>query len=119
MIVDAPAIFAPCTALSPSGPQPTTATVDAGSMTAKPCDVVAPRPATLTQLQTIPSSTASAFVKIGTTHSSVVTINSASPPMWEFSNTGVPSLMSAIGVRSSAPIALRNWHMSERPLKHG
>ncbi len=81
------------------------------------CDVVAPRPATLTQLQTIPTSTALAVVKIGTTHSSVVTINSASPPICEFSNTGVPSLMSAIGDRSSAPMALRNWHMSERPLR--
>jgi len=83
MIVDAPAILAPCTALSPSGPQPTTATVAPGPIEASTCEVVAPSPATLTQLQTIPRSTASAFVKTGTTHSSNVTINSARPPIWE------------------------------------
>ena len=47
-------------------------------------DVVAPNPATLTQLRTIPRSTAVAFVTTGTTHSSGVIINSASPPMCEF-----------------------------------
>jgi hypothetical protein len=117
MIVDAPAMRAPCTALRPSGPHPTTATADADSTGARLGDVVAPRPATVTQLQTMPSSTVSAFVNIGTIHSSVVTISSASPPMCEFSKTGVPSLISAIAIRSSAPIALRNWHMSARPLK--
>jgi len=40
-----------------------------------------------------------AFVKIGTTHSSVVTISSASPPMCEFATTGLPSDRSAIGTR--------------------
>ena len=39
----------------------------------------AAQPATLTQLQTIPRSTADALVKTGTTHSSKVTISSASP----------------------------------------
>src|SRR5204862_217733 len=82
---------------------PTTAAVDPGSITASACVTDAPRPATLTQLQTIPSATASAFVNTGTTHSSNVTITSANPPMWEFSKTGVPSAMSAMGTRSSAP----------------
>src|SRR6185503_18595070 len=103
MIVDAPEIFAPCTPLNPSGPHPTTATIEPGSTSANDCDVVAPSPATLTQLQTIPSSGALAFVKTGTTHSSNVTITSASPPMCEFAYTGVPSRMSAIGTRSSGP----------------
>ena len=34
MIVDAPAMRAPCTALRPSGPQPTTATIDPGATVA-------------------------------------------------------------------------------------
>ena len=84
MIVEAPEIRAPCTPLSPSGPHPTTATIEPGSTSASACDVVAPRPATATQLHTMPSSTAVAFVKMGTTHSSNVTISSASPPMCEF-----------------------------------
>ena len=46
MIVDAPEILAPCTPLSPSGPQPTTATIEPGSTSAIDCDVVAPSPAT-------------------------------------------------------------------------
>ena len=46
-----------------------------------PGDAVAPRPATATQLHAIPTSVALALVKIGTTHSSNVTISSASPPM--------------------------------------
>ena len=76
---------APCTALRPSGPQPSTATIDAGSTIASPGDAVAPRPATATQLHAIPTSVALALVKIGTTHSSNVTISSARPPMCEFS----------------------------------
>ena len=108
MMAEAPAIRAPCTALRPRGPQPTTATVAPGWMVISVCDTVAPKPATLTQLQTISRSTTGAFVKMGTIHSSKVTINSASPPICEFSYTGVPSAMSAIGTRSSAPIALRN-----------
>ena len=84
MIVDAPEILAPWTPLSPSGPQPTTATIEPGSTSAIDCDVVAPSPATLTQLQTMPRSAAVAFVKMGTTHSSNVTMTSASPPMCEF-----------------------------------
>jgi len=63
-------------ALSPSGPQPTTATPAAGSTGARLGDVAAARPATLTQLQTIPSSTVSARVNKGTIHSSGATINS-------------------------------------------
>ena len=55
MIVEAPAIRAPWTALKPSGPQPSTATIDAGSTIASPGDVVAPRPATATQLHAIPT----------------------------------------------------------------
>ena len=47
MIVDAPEILAPCTPLKPSGPQPTTATIEPGSTSATACDVVAPSPATL------------------------------------------------------------------------
>ena len=70
MIVDAPEMRAPCTALRPSGPQPTTATVEPGRRMPVPCDVVAPRPATATQLHTMPRSTAGALVKTGTTHSS-------------------------------------------------
>ena len=46
---------------------------------------VAPKPATATQLHTMPRSAAVALVKTGTTHSSKVTISSARPPMWEFS----------------------------------
>ena len=84
MIVDAPAIRAPCTALSPSGPQPTTATADPGATTASVPDVVAPSPATLTQLRTIPRSTAVAFVTTGHDPLLGVIINSARPPMCEF-----------------------------------
>ena len=96
MILDAPAMRAPCTALNPSGPQPTTAAVPPGAIAASVCEVDVPSPATLTQLQTIPSSTAFAFVKTGTTHSNV-TISSARPPMCELAYTGVPSRMSAMG----------------------
>ena len=74
---------APWIALRPSGPRPTTATVAPGGIDASACDVVAPSPATVTQLQTMPSSAALALVKIGTTHSSNVTISSARPPMCE------------------------------------
>ncbi len=84
MIVVAPAIRAPWIALKPSGPQPTTATLDAGSICISACAVVAPRPATATQLHAMPTSAAGSFVKIGTTHSSNVTMSSAKPPMWEF-----------------------------------
>ena len=83
MMRAAPERFAPWIALSPSGPQPTTATVEPGSTSATECDVVAPSPATPTQLSTMPNSAAGAVVKTGTVHSSNVTINSASPPMWE------------------------------------
>ena len=76
---------APCTALRPKGPQPTMAAVPPGAMDASVCDTDVPRPATLTQLQTMARSTAVAFVNTGTTHSSNVTISSASPPMCEFS----------------------------------
>ena len=65
MIVEAPAMRAPCTALSPSGPQPTTATADPGASVASVPDVVAPRPATLTQLHTMPRSTLLAFDTTG------------------------------------------------------
>ena len=44
MIVDAPAIRAPCTAERPIGPQPTTATLDAGSIAVSPWVAVAPKP---------------------------------------------------------------------------
>jgi hypothetical protein len=76
---------APCTALSPNGPQPTIATVAAGGILASVPETVAPRPATATQLHAIPRSAADAFENTGTTHSSHVTINSASPPICEFS----------------------------------
>src|SRR6202042_1796955 len=84
MMVEAPAMRAPCMALNPRGPHPTTATIEPTPTSAKTCDAGQPRPATLTQLQTIPSSTADALVKTGTTHSSKLTISSASPPMCEF-----------------------------------
>ena len=45
---------------------------------------VAPSPATATQLHAMPTSAAGLVVKIGTTHSSNVTISSAKPPMCEF-----------------------------------
>jgi hypothetical protein len=108
MIVDAPASFAPITALRPSGPQPTIATVEADCTGASVGEVVAPSPATATQLHTIPTSAAVAFVKIGTTHSSLVIISSASPPMCELATTGVPSFISAITSRL----------LSERVLAH-
>ena len=66
----APAMRAPCTAERPIGPQPTTATLDAGSIAIERMRVVAPRPATLVQPQTMPTSAAGFVVKIGTTHSS-------------------------------------------------
>jgi len=74
IIFDAPEMRAPCTALNPNGPQPTTATIEPGAMAARVCDVVVPSPATLTQLQTMPRSSAAALVKTGTTHSSNVTM---------------------------------------------
>jgi hypothetical protein len=40
MIDEAPEMRAPCTALRPSGPQPTTATVDPGRRMPVPCEVV-------------------------------------------------------------------------------
>jgi hypothetical protein len=103
MIIDAPAMRAPSTALRPSGPQPTTATVAPGAIDASTCEVVAPSPATATQLHTIPRSDARAFVKIGTTHSSKVTIRSARPPICELAYTGEPSDMSAMATRSVGP----------------
>ncbi len=83
MMIDAPPMRAPCTALSPSGPQPTTATADPGASVANVPEVVAPRPATLTQLHTMPRSTLLAFETTGTIHSSHVTISSLRPPMCE------------------------------------
>jgi len=70
MMVPAPAMRAPCTALNPNGPQPTTAAVAPGGRVATPCEVVAPSPATLTQLHTVPRSAALAPVTTGMTHSS-------------------------------------------------
>ena len=84
MIVDAPAMRAPCTAESPIGPQPTTATLEAGSIAVNAWVAVAPSPATLVQPQTMPTSAAGLVVKIGTTHSSNGTMTSARPPMCEF-----------------------------------
>ncbi len=115
MMVVAPAIFAPITALRPSGPHPTTATDDPGCTRASVGDVVAPRPATVTQLHTMPRSAAVAFVKIGTTHSSFVTMTSARPPMCELATTCVPSFISAMAARL---VSERNWHMSARPRRH-
>ena len=53
-------------------------------MATSACAVVAPRPATLVQPQTMPTSAAGFVVKIGTTHSSNATMTSARPPMCEF-----------------------------------
>jgi hypothetical protein len=83
MMLEAPEMRAPWMALNPKGPHPTTATMEPGPTAANTCEAVQPRPATLTQLQTIPRSAADALVKTGTTHSSNVTISSARPPMCE------------------------------------
>ena len=117
MMVDAPAMRAPCTALKPSGPHPTTATVDPGSSVASVPEVVAPRPATLTQLHTMPRSATLALDTTGTTHSSSVTMSSARPPMCEFEYTGVPSRRSATGTRSDARLRPSHGQMSARPRK--